>query len=305
MHSTDRTAPPAMAATGPGVDELTPRQREVLALLIVGRTNKEIARSLRISPFTVRAHVSAVLRHFRVSRRQDLAAIAQDPGLLSDGPSTLTAEASGVPAVRVSVAGESRRGWKWSMPGGWRGRPIVVAGVVLVAVLAGVLTSTSGPAPSDNYVLSGVTLTPTAAWAAANVKPDAFRLQTADGETPAEIVVEVMRTPPMQRSAAFLVFAEATMRDELSGLGMSDLRFEATRINGVECLGYAGVSRASEKPAATAYTHSKGYLCRHPSRPQTAIQISAVVPEKSYNFANSEALIDLIRDLRASASFTP
>lgn len=285
------------------MDELTPRQREVLALLVVGLTNKEIARSLRISPYTVRVHVSALLRHFRASRRQDLAALSE--GLLSDSPSVPTGapRASANYSLIADEAGRKRR-WNRSFPGvGWSQR-LVVAAIALFALLAGVPTSVPDPAHSDNIVLSGVTLQPTAAWAAANMEPGAFRLQTPGGDASAEILVEVRRTPPMPRSA-FFVFAEARMREELSALGMAKHRFEATRINGVECLGYAGVSRASDKPEATAYTHSKGYLCRHPSRPQTAVQISAVVPGKSHNFANSEELIHLLRDLRASASFTP
>lgn len=307
MHMMDRTASSATAATAPGVDEITPRQREVLALLVVGKTNKEIARSLRISPFTVRVHVSAVLRHFRVARRRDLAALARDHGPLSDRPSAPAVGSSRVSADQSLVTGSSGRSqrWKKSFAGGGWAQSLVVAGVAVFAVLAGVLTSVPAPARSDNIVLSGVTLQPTAAWAAANVEPDAFRLQTPGGDASAEILVEVMQIPPMPRSEAFFVFAEARMREELSASGMAKHRFDATRINGVECLGYAGVSHASDKPAATAYTHSKGYLCKHPSRPRTAVQISAVVPEKSHNFANSEALIHLLRDLRASASFTP
>lgn len=304
MYSTDRTAPPAMAVTGRGVDELTPRQREVLALLIVGQTNKEIARSLRISPFTVRVHVSAVLKHYRVSRRRDLAAaFSQGPVPLSAPPFEPVAGTSLGSADQSAVAGGSGR--KSPLPGGSWSQSFVVAAIAVLAVLVGVRTSIPQPDPATNLVLPGVTIQPTAVWAAAGVKPDAFRLQAPGGAAPTEILVEVMQTPSMRHPTAFFAFAEAKMREELSGLGMSNLRFDATRINGVECLGYAGVSRGSEIPAATAYTHSKGYLCRHPSRPQTAVQISAVVPEKSHNFANSEEIIDLLRDLRATASFTP
>lgn len=48
---------------------LTPRQKEVFALVCEGLTNKHICRRLNIAQPTVKAHVSAILRALGVSNR--------------------------------------------------------------------------------------------------------------------------------------------------------------------------------------------------------------------------------------------
>ena len=56
--------------------DLTKRQREILGLLRDGQSNKEIGRTLALSPFTVRNHISVLLRLLRVNSRFELAAKA-------------------------------------------------------------------------------------------------------------------------------------------------------------------------------------------------------------------------------------
>jgi DNA-binding NarL/FixJ family response regulator len=56
----------------PELDQLTTREREVLRLIARGYLYKEIALELSISPKTVEAHVSAVLRKLQLSNRHEL-----------------------------------------------------------------------------------------------------------------------------------------------------------------------------------------------------------------------------------------
>ncbi len=66
-------APPSLASFG-----LTPRQTEVLALLLRGQSNKLIARELNLSVETIKDHVAAVLRALKVaSRTQAVLAVSQ------------------------------------------------------------------------------------------------------------------------------------------------------------------------------------------------------------------------------------
>ena len=72
---------------------LTPRQADVLALLLQGLPNKLIARELSLSVETVKDHVAAVLRALGVnSRTQAVLAVSQmtqaNPGLAAWRPST-------------------------------------------------------------------------------------------------------------------------------------------------------------------------------------------------------------------------
>jgi len=60
------------AEADPELDQLTLREREVLRLIARGYLYKEIARDLSISPKTVEAHVSAVLRKLQLSNRHEL-----------------------------------------------------------------------------------------------------------------------------------------------------------------------------------------------------------------------------------------
>ncbi|MGA2804254.1 MAG: response regulator transcription factor [Acidimicrobiales bacterium] len=66
----------------PELDQLSPREREVLRLIARGYTYKEIARELTISIKTVESHVSAVLRKLQLSTRHQLTRWATERRLI-------------------------------------------------------------------------------------------------------------------------------------------------------------------------------------------------------------------------------
>ena len=74
--------PEPPAGLDPELDQLSPREREVLRLIARGYTYKEVARDLTISPKTVESHVSAVLRKLQLSTRHELAKWANDRRLV-------------------------------------------------------------------------------------------------------------------------------------------------------------------------------------------------------------------------------
>jgi DNA-binding NarL/FixJ family response regulator len=65
-----------------GLDALTAREREVLAQIAEGRSNREIARLLSMSEKTVKTHVSSVLAKLGVADRTQAAllAVRHSPG---------------------------------------------------------------------------------------------------------------------------------------------------------------------------------------------------------------------------------
>jgi DNA-binding NarL/FixJ family response regulator len=62
----------------PELDQLTDREQEVLRLIALGSTYKEVGVRLSISVKTVERHVSAVLRKLQLSNRHELARWATD-----------------------------------------------------------------------------------------------------------------------------------------------------------------------------------------------------------------------------------
>ena len=63
-------------APSTAMDQLTPREREILCLLAEGQSNKVIARNLGISDGTVKLHVKAILRKLEVHSRVEAAVLA-------------------------------------------------------------------------------------------------------------------------------------------------------------------------------------------------------------------------------------
>ena len=64
-------------------EELTDREREVLALVAKGYTNKQIAEALYVTEKTARNHVSHILEKLGLSRRSEAAAYAVEHRLIS------------------------------------------------------------------------------------------------------------------------------------------------------------------------------------------------------------------------------
>ncbi len=73
-----RLSPPRLAT--PRIP-LSPREREVLTVLALGATDREIARDLHISIHTAKRHVSSILAKMGVSSRYAIRAAQVDEGL--------------------------------------------------------------------------------------------------------------------------------------------------------------------------------------------------------------------------------
>ncbi|MFN9579800.1 MAG: response regulator [Novosphingobium sp.] len=70
LRQSEREVRPADA-----LNTLTPREREVLAQIAEGLTNKEIARRLSVSPATIKAHVERIIAKLGVSDRTQAAVL--------------------------------------------------------------------------------------------------------------------------------------------------------------------------------------------------------------------------------------
>ena len=84
MEKLARIRTPQVEPMGVGLDELTQREREVLALICRGLDDKSIARSLNVSGNTVRNHVARIYSKIGVNRRNAAAAWARARGFDGD-----------------------------------------------------------------------------------------------------------------------------------------------------------------------------------------------------------------------------
>ena len=76
-------APEGHSGSGAGVaEELTPREREVLALLVKGKQNKEIAAELVIAERTVKFHISSIFGKLGAGNRTEAVTTAIQQGLV-------------------------------------------------------------------------------------------------------------------------------------------------------------------------------------------------------------------------------
>lgn len=83
-----RASPPPRTA-GPGLEQLTTREREILEYVAAGWRNQEIAAHLSIAVNTVKVHLRNILEKLDLRNRQQAAAFAAREGLIN--PSTPTA----------------------------------------------------------------------------------------------------------------------------------------------------------------------------------------------------------------------
>src|SRR5205809_159392 len=76
------------STTSPAARSLTKREREILALVAEGLSNREIADKLVLSPETVKSHVAAILEKLNVSDRTQAAIYAVRNGLVESSTAT-------------------------------------------------------------------------------------------------------------------------------------------------------------------------------------------------------------------------
>src|SRR4029079_9495060 len=78
LASEDPPAPKLFA------ESMTPRERDVLRLMVRGLTNPEIARTLSLQVSTVKTHVEHIIAKLSASDRTQAAVRAMEMGLLKD-----------------------------------------------------------------------------------------------------------------------------------------------------------------------------------------------------------------------------
>lgn len=76
LASSSASAKIESSATDDRLARLTPREREVLALVVDGKTNKAIGEALGIAEGTVKSHIRQMMLTMRVKNRTQMALLA-------------------------------------------------------------------------------------------------------------------------------------------------------------------------------------------------------------------------------------
>ncbi|MFC7383437.1 response regulator [Sphaerisporangium rhizosphaerae] len=78
---------PISTGTGMGLEELTNREREAVALVAQGLSNDQIADRMVISPMTAKTHINRAMAKLRARDRAQLVVLAYESGLVAPGGS--------------------------------------------------------------------------------------------------------------------------------------------------------------------------------------------------------------------------
>lgn len=76
---------PTPRPTSPALDELTDRERDVLAQVATGKSNVEIAEALYVSEATVKSHLGRVMSKLHLTSRAQAVVVAYESGLVTPG----------------------------------------------------------------------------------------------------------------------------------------------------------------------------------------------------------------------------
>ncbi|MEN6479721.1 MAG: LuxR C-terminal-related transcriptional regulator, partial [Anaerolineales bacterium] len=120
--------------TVPPEEELSARELEVLARVVTGATNRQVAVELNISPNTVKVHVSSILAKLGAQSRAEATRIALERALVS-----ASAEAGAPSDVPLAAAAPARPQLAWPLS------PLAAYGI-LALVLVLLLTALLVPA---------------------------------------------------------------------------------------------------------------------------------------------------------------
>lgn len=82
-HYVSASRPALHDAADPALDQLTPRETEVLALVARGLSNEELAAELHVSGNTVKTHISSLLAKLHARDRAQLVITAYERGIVS------------------------------------------------------------------------------------------------------------------------------------------------------------------------------------------------------------------------------
>lgn len=147
---------------------------------------------------------------------------------------------------------------------------------------------------------------PWSEWKTEQGNRDRMVVSKAQGRSLMRLRVEEFTLEPPVDDGSFFKEAEAREQQAMAELEKLSVHYDIDQLAGADCLRYDGIYRDPGKTGtADEFLNRKGYVCQHPSRPDTAAQMDFSVRSPIRSPPDIEAMLKQADGVFETLEFKP